>query len=104
MASRAVWKGYIRFSLVSVPVKLYTAAATGGGGIALNQLHKDCNSRIQYKKTCPEHGEIQQSEIVSGYQFAEGQYVVIDPADIDKMRTPNEKAINIEAFLPDEAI
>jgi DNA end-binding protein Ku len=104
MASRAMWKGFIRFSLVSVPVKLYTSAATGGSVITLNQLHKGCNTRIQYKKTCPEHGEVQMSDIVSGFQFAEGQYVIVDPSEIEKMRTPNEKANNIEAFLPDDGI
>jgi DNA end-binding protein Ku len=104
MASRAVWKGYIRFSLVSVPVKAYTAAVTGGGGIALNQLHAECHSRIQYKKTCPIHGEVPNDQIVSGYQFAEGQYVVVDPDELEKLRTPAEKAININAFIKPETI
>ena len=57
-ASRAVWSGYVRFSLVSIPVKAYTAHASGGGGgVALNQLHGECNSRIRYVKTCPVHGD-----------------------------------------------
>lgn len=99
MASRSVWSGFIRFSLVAVPVKAYTAAASGGGDISLNQLHKDCNSRIQYKKTCPVHGEVKQDEIVSGYEFDKGQYVVIDPDEIEKMRTPADKAINVQAFV-----
>ena len=73
MASRSVWSGFVRFSLVAVPVKAYTAAATGGGDISLNQLHKACNSRIQYKKTCPIHGEVKAEEIVSGYEFDKGQ-------------------------------
>src|SRR6187200_12765 len=64
MASRSVWSGFIRFSLVAVPVKAFTAAASGGGDISLNQLHKGCNSRINYKKTCPVHGEVKQDEIV----------------------------------------
>ena len=98
MASRSVWKGYIRFSLVSVPVKAYTATASGSG-MALNQLHRECNSRVQYKKTCPVHGELKSDEIVSGYEFSEGQYVVIDPSELEKLRTPKDKAIDIAAFI-----
>lgn len=99
MASRAVWSGFIHFSLVTIPVKAFTSAATGGGDISLNQLHKDCNSRIQYKKVCPVHGEVKQDEIVSGYEFDKGQYVVIDPDEVDKLRTAADKAINIGAFI-----
>ena len=99
MASRSVWSGFIRFSLVAVPVKAYTAAASGGGEISLNQLHKDCHSRIQYKKTCPIHGEVKPDDIVSGYEFDKGRYVVIDPEEVDKLRTPADKAINVAAFV-----
>lgn len=104
MASRSVWSGYIRFGLVSVPVKAYTATSSSSGGISLNQLHKDCNSRIQYKKSCPIHGEVKGDQIVSGYEFAKDQYVVIDPAEVEKLRTPNEKAIDVKAFIPPDAI
>src|SRR6476469_5249762 len=100
MASRSVCKGFLRFSLVAVPVRAYTAAASGGGGIALNQLHSACNSRIQYKKTCPVHGEVKADEIVSGYEFDKGQYVVVDPEEVDKMRSPADKAITVAAFVP----
>jgi len=105
MASRAVWSGFIQFSLVSVPVKAYTAAVSGGGGApSLNQLHKDCNSRIQYKKTCPIHGEVPNDQIVSGYQFADGQYVVIDTDELQKLRPKAAKSINIAAFVKHDAI
>jgi DNA end-binding protein Ku len=101
MASRPIWSGYVQFSLVSMPVKAYGATASGGGGkIQLNQLHKECNSRIRYTKTCPIHGEVPSDQIVSGYQFAENQYVVIEPDELEKLRSAKEKAINIESFLP----
>lgn len=103
-AGRSVWSGFIRFGLVSVPVKAYTAAASGGGGISLNQLHRECHSRIQYKKTCPIHGEVRNDEIVSGYEFSKGQYVVVEPEELDKMRTPSEKAIDIRAFIPPQRV
>src|SRR6185436_15823002 len=104
MASRTVWKGFIQFSLVSVPVRAYTAAVTGGGDIRLNQLHNECHSRIQYKKMCPVHGEIPNDQIVSGYEFSKGQYVVVDPAEIEKLKSERDKSINIGAFIPPDAI
>jgi DNA end-binding protein Ku len=98
-AARSVWKGFIQFSLVSVPVKAYTASASGGGKISLNQLHRECNSRIKYQKVCPTHGEVPADEIVSGYEFANGQYVVIDTDELDKLRSPAEKAVRIQSFI-----
>jgi DNA end-binding protein Ku len=98
MAARSSWKGFLKLSLVSVPVKAYTATSSGGD-IKLNQLHKACNSRINYKKSCPIHGEVANDEIVSGYEYSKGQYVIVDPEDLDKLRTPDEKAINIDGFM-----
>jgi DNA end-binding protein Ku len=104
-ASRAVWSGFIRFSLVSMPVKAYTVAVSGGGGApALNQLHKDCNSRINYKKVCPVHGELAADQIVSGYQFAKDQYVIIDTDELEKLRPKSEKDIAIAAFIKPDVV
>ena len=110
MAARSVWKGHVRFSLVTIPVKAYTGTATGGGRIHLNQLHgklpsgEECGARIRYMKYCPTHGEVPNNEIVSGYQVAKDQYVIIDTAEVDKLRPANERAIGIEAFLDADAI
>ncbi len=99
MAPRSSWKGFIRLSLVSIPVKAYTATASGGE-IRLNQLHRDCNSPIKYRKVCPTHGELESAEIVSGYQYAKGQYVVIDPEEVSKLRKQSDKAVNLDGFFP----
>ncbi len=104
MAPRSSWKGYLKLSLVSVPVKAYTAAGSSGSPISLNQLHDECNSRIKYQKVCPIHGEVTQDQIVSGYEYSKGQYVVIDPAELDKLRTESDKSININAFVRDDTI
>jgi len=105
-AARSVWKGFIQFSLVSVPVRAYAAAASAGSGgeIRLNQLHAECNSRIKYLKVCPVHGEVKQDEIVSGYEFAKDQYVVIDPAEVDKLRTTSDKTVSVKAFVKPDAV
>jgi DNA end-binding protein Ku len=99
MAARSSWKGFVRLSLVSIPVKAYTASASGGGEIHLNQIHAGCNNRIKYQKTCPVHGEVAADDIVSGYEFAKGQFVVIDPDELDKLRTESDKAVKIDKFI-----
>jgi DNA end-binding protein Ku len=103
MPARSIWKGFIRLSLVSVPVKAYTASATQSE-IHLRQLHRECNSPIKYQKTCPIHGEVSTADIVSGYEYSKGQYVVIEPEEIDKMRTEADKAVNIDGFVSPDVV
>lgn len=103
MAARSSWKGYLKFSLISVPVKGYSARASGGS-VPLHQLHATCHRRIKYKKTCPIHGEVSKDEIVSGYEYADGQYVVIEPDELDQMLGESERAINVDAVVPLKSI
>jgi DNA end-binding protein Ku len=104
MPARSSWKGFLKLSLVSVPVKAYTATASSSGEIRLNQLHAECHSRINYKKTCPVHGEVSNDQIVSGYEYSKGQYVLVDPEELEKLRTEDEKAINIDSFIPQDSV
>jgi len=104
MPARSSWKGFLKLSLVSVPVKAYTATASGGAEVHLNQLHAECHSRIQYKKTCPIHGEVPSDQIVSGYEHSKGQYVIVDTDELDKLRSEDDKAINIDAFIAPDAL
>jgi DNA end-binding protein Ku len=99
MATRSSWKGYLQLSLVCVPVKAYNTSSSGGGEIHLHQLHADCHSRIQYKKFCPLHGEVSTDQIVSGYEYARDRYVVVDPDELDRLRTEADKAIKIDVFI-----
>lgn len=101
--SRTSWKGFLKLSLISVPVKAFTANDTAGE-VHLNQLHKDCNSRIKYTKVCPEHGELKSESIVSGYEHGKDQYVVVDPDDLDKLRTKADRAVSIDGFIPQDAV
>ena len=103
MTLRSSWKGFIRLSLISVPVKAYPAS-TSAATIHLNQLHEECHSPIQYKKVCPIHGEVTSDAIVSGYEYSKGQYVEIDPEELSKLRTKSEKAITIDRFLRPEKL
>jgi DNA end-binding protein Ku len=96
---RASWKGFIRLSLVSVPVQGFTASAAGETQIALNQLHEGCGARIRYKKVCEVHGEVSNDEIVMGYQYAKDQYAVVDPEELDKLRSEADRSINVDRFV-----
>jgi DNA end-binding protein Ku len=99
MAARSSWEGFLKLSLISVPVRAYNAAVPGGGDIHFHQIHGKCGNRIHYKKVCPIHGEVTKDEIVSGYEFKKDKYVEFDKEELEKLRSPDEKAINIEAFV-----
>src|SRR5205085_3812864 len=103
MAARSTWKGYLKLSLVSIPVKAYSASR-GAETVALHQLHAKCHSRIKYQKTCPIHGEVPKEEIVSGYEYAKGEYVVIEPEELARLRGERERAITIDAVLSQHTI
>lgn len=99
------WKGHLKISLASIPVQAFTASAgTESSEIALNQLHRPCKSRINYKKTCPIHGEVPNSEIVSGFEYAKGQYVVVERHELSSIAADLEKSLTIECFVPPGSI
>jgi DNA end-binding protein Ku len=93
------WSGFIRLSLVSVPVKGFTALGSEKAPISFNQLHEVCHSRIQYKKTCPIHGEVSNDEIVKGYQYKPDHYAIIDPDEINQLRSEADRSINVDKFV-----
>lgn len=103
MPPRSSFRGFLRLSLVSVPVRGFTSTRTGAE-IRLNQLHQDCNNRVRYKKVCPEHGEIPNDEIVSGFEHAKDSYVVIDPSEVQALRKKSEKTVDIAGFIPADAL
>lgn len=103
MPARSTWKGYLKLSLVSVPVKAYSASRASAD-VPLHQLHSKCNSRIKYKKVCPLHGEVPKEEIVSGYEYAKGQYVVIEPDELARLREKGEREITIDAVVAPSSV
>jgi DNA end-binding protein Ku len=98
------WSGFIRLSLVSVTVKGYTALGSENAPISLNQLHAECNSRIKYLKTCPIHGEVPNDQIVKGYEYESEQYAIIDPQEINQLRSERDRSINVDRFVRAEQI
>lgn len=104
MPSRPSWEGFLKFNLISVPVKAYNAIGTASGKVGFHLLHKKCHSRIHYKKVCPIHGEVSNDEIVSGYEVAKGQYAIIDREERAGLKAEDDKAIALTAFVAPEAV
>ena len=104
MAARPTWKGYIKVSLVTIPVRVYPATESSAT-IAFNQLHAECQTRIQQKKWCSTcEREITSAEVVKGYEFEKGRWVVMDEEDIAKVKTESSKVINLLQFTDADAI
>src|SRR5690348_9029550 len=95
---RASWSGMLRLSLLAIPVKAYPATSSSDA-IHFNQLHADCGKRIAYEKLCPVHGTVEAAEIVKGYQYAAGQYVIIEAEELESLRSAREKALSLERFI-----
>lgn len=99
-----VWKGSISFGLVNIPVKLHTA--TENKDIKLRQLHKECNSPINYQKVCSVcEQEVKSEDIVKAYEYSKNKFVVLDDEELEKLRKENEdKAVEIIEFVKLEEI
>jgi DNA end-binding protein Ku len=96
---RSIWKGHIRFSLVTIPIRIYNAVDTDET-IRFNQLHKEDNGPVGYEKKCKKCGKtLTAAEIVKGYEFEPDQYVIVTPDDIAKIRLQSTRVIEIEGFI-----
>src|SRR6266481_773207 len=104
MAARPTWKGYLKISLVNIPIKVFPAT-DAGATLSFNQLHGECQTRIQQKRWCPKcEKEVPNTDIVKGYEFEKGRYVVMEEEDIEKVRVESTRVINLEKFTDDTAI
>ena len=96
---RSIWKGHIRFSLVTIPIRIYNAVDTEET-IRFNQLHKEDNGAVGYDKKCKKCGKtLATADIVKGYQFEPEQYVIISPEDLEQIKLKSTKLIEIEGFI-----
>ena len=98
MAPRSSWKGHLKLSLVSCPVRLFNATSRSEK-VAFNLLHKDTHNRIQMKPHDPELGAVERADLVKGYEYEKDQYVVFTEEDFDKVQIETSKAIVIEKFV-----
>jgi DNA end-binding protein Ku len=96
---RAIWKGHIQFSLVTIPVRIYNAIDSGTT-ISFNLLSKKDHNPVSYEKKDKVTGEALRTEdIVKGYQYEPGQYVIIEQEDLEKVKLKSEKVIEIQGFV-----
>ena len=96
---RSIWKGHIRFSLVTIPVRIYNAVDTEET-IRFQQLHKEDNGAVGYEKKCKKCGKtLTGEEIVKGYEFEPEQYVIVTTEDFAKIKLQSTKLIEIEGFI-----
>jgi len=98
MAARPIWQGHLRLSLVTCPVALYNAT-TSTNDVSFNLLHKDTHRRIKMVPHEPELGPVERADLVKGYEFKPGQYVIVTPKEIEAVRLPSTKTIDIEQFV-----
>jgi DNA end-binding protein Ku len=104
MAARATWKGYLKISLVNIPIRVFPAT-DAAATISFNQLHKECGTRIQQKRWCPScQVEVAYTDLVKGYEFEKGRYVTVDEEDLSKVRPTSTRVINVVQFTAAETI
>lgn len=100
---RPLWKGAISFGLVSIPVKMY--AATEQKNVKFNYLHRECKTPIKYRKVCPScDREVENDEIVRGYEYQKGRYIVIEDEDLENLPLNTMRTIDILDFVELEDI
>ena len=98
MAARATWKGYLKISLVTIPIRVFPAT-DAAATISFNQLHRECRTRIQQKRWCPTcQVEVPNTDIVKGFEFEKGRYAVLEDEDIAKVRPESTRVINVVQF------
>jgi DNA end-binding protein Ku len=104
MPARPTWKGYLKISLVNIPVRVFPAT-DAAATISFNQLHAECQTRIQQKRWCPKcDREVPNSEISKGYEFEKGRYVVVSEDDMAKVRPESTRVIDLVQFSDASAI
>jgi DNA end-binding protein Ku len=102
--ARPTWKGFLRISLVNIPIKVFPATESAGG-LSFNQLHAECQTRIQQRKWCPKcDRQVPSAEIVKGYEFEAGRYVILSDEDFDSVRPESTRVIDMVQFALDDAI
>jgi DNA end-binding protein Ku len=103
MAYRPSWQGYLKLSLVTCPVALYTAT-NSGGDVHFHLINPATNNRIKMITTDPDTGPVERSELVKGYEVSKGEYVILTDEEIKSVRLESTRTIDIERFVPEAEI
>ena len=98
MVSRALWKGQLRLSLVSIPVEVFSATKTGAR-FSFRQIHEPSGKPVHYDKVVEGIGPVEMDEIVKGYEYEDGKYVLLEPAEIDAVKLETKKTLELVQFV-----
>lgn len=103
MAARAYWRGFLRLSLVSISVEVFNAEDRKAD-VSFHQIHRPTGKRVQYMKTVEGRGEVDPADIVSGYEVKKGEYVLMEPEEIDAVKLDSKKTIELSQFVALEEV
>ncbi|TYC51174.1 Ku protein [Rhodobacterales bacterium] len=98
MAARALWKGQLRLSLVSIPVELYSATKSSAR-IRFRQIHEPSGKPVRYEKTVPGVGPVDSDDIMKGFEYEKDKYLLIDPEDVDEIKMETKKTLELVQFV-----
>jgi DNA end-binding protein Ku len=104
MAPRAYWKGYLKLSLVSCPIALFPATSEREK-TSFHQLNKNTGHRIKYRKVDADSGEeVDSANIIKGYEVSRGEYIELDPEELEAVAIESKRVIGIDEFVPKDEI
>lgn len=98
MVARPIWRGQIRLALVSIPVEIYSATKSGAT-IAFHQIHEPSGKRIKYEKVVPGIGPVDRDEIIKGFEVSKGEYVLLEPEEIESVKLESRKTLDLTQFV-----
>ena len=98
MPARPTWRGHIKLALVSIPVEIFPATKAGKS-IAFHQVHEPSGQRVRYEKVVPGIGPVDRDEILKGYEVEKGEYVLLEPEEIEKVKLESRKTLELTQFV-----
>lgn len=103
MAARAYWQGQIRLALVSIPVEVYSATKSGAK-VSFRQIHEPSGKPIKYEKVVPGIGPVDADEILKGFEYEKGSYVLLDPDEVEAVKLESKKTLELTQFVDSNEI
>jgi DNA end-binding protein Ku len=103
MAARPSWRGQIRLALVSIPVEIFPASKSGAA-ISFHQIHEPSGKRIKYEKVVPGVGPVSTDDIVKGFEVSKGEYVLLEPEEIESVKLESRKTLELAQFVDADEI
>jgi DNA end-binding protein Ku len=103
MAARPSWRGQIRLALVSIPVEIFPASKSGAS-ISFHQIHEPSGQRIKYEKVAPGVGPVSADDIVKGFEVSKGEYVLLEPEEIESVKLESRKTLELAQFVDADEI